>query len=168
MIELSKKQFYQMRKHAGVCVDCGKEDAYTMAGRARCAECAERVRINQERYCEDPEKRQLAVDRTKARRHARKSAGLCPMCGKKPMAGHVKCMECTLRQRKANTKNRGRSPRLDRVCWQCNKQEPIPGKKLCPDCYPSALAKLDKANRVRLEREIYPYWSDKGKAMATP
>lgn len=125
VIELSKKQFYQMRKHAGICVDCGQEDAYTMAGRARCAECAERCRANQERY--------------------------------------LKCLECTLRQRKANAKNRGRHPRLDGMCWQCNKMEPIPGKKPCQNCYPGALKKLEKANRVRIEKEIYPYWSDKGK-----
>lgn len=169
MIKISKKQFYQMRKHAGVCVDCGQEDAYTMAGRARCADCAERCRANQERYSTDLEKRQIAADRTRERRHARKASGLCPMCGRKPMLGHVKCLECTLRQRKADMKKRGeRHQRIDAMCWQCNKREPILGKKLCPDCYPSALAKLEKANRVRIENGIYPHWSDKGKRGSIP
>ena len=151
MIEISKKEFYHMRKRAGVCVSCGREDAYTMAGRARCAECAERCRANQEKYLADPKKRKALTDRARERRRARKENGLCPMCGKKPMDGHVKCLKCTLRQRRADLKKRGgRHPKLDGMCRQCNKREPMPGKKLCSDCYQSALVKLEKANRARL------------------
>ena len=46
---MTQKEFRDLRKKAGVCRDCGKEDAYTMAGRTYCAECAEKDRLRQAR-----------------------------------------------------------------------------------------------------------------------
>ena len=42
---------YQARKNSHLCIQCGKQDAFTLNGRARCAECtaAERER-DKKRY----------------------------------------------------------------------------------------------------------------------
>ena len=81
---MNQQEFRALRKKAGVCRDCGREDAYTMAGRTYCAECAEKDRHRKEMARKDPEKRErmLTQNRKKVARH--KAAGICPCCGKRP------------------------------------------------------------------------------------
>lgn len=151
MIEISEKEFYQMRKRAGICPKCGREDAYTMGKRTSCAECAEKARERAERRREDPDKREIIYSRVKALKQARKSAGLCPDCGGVPMGGHVKCVRCVIRDRSYKTKYRGGPiPRGQYgTCWQCNKTQAMEGKRLCPECYSVMMEHTKRANAVR-------------------
>ena len=87
---MTQKEFRDLRKKAGVCRDCGKEDAYTMAGRTYCAECAEKDRLRKEEARKCPEKRQKCLHSTVKWRHARKplvcarAAGKDWLCQGKP------------------------------------------------------------------------------------
>ena len=75
----------QLMKKLQRCIQCGEQDAFTLAGRARCAECAEKARIyNRERAA----KHQEEIN-ARNRRYAedRKAAGLCVKCGR-PSDGH--------------------------------------------------------------------------------
>ena len=42
----------QAHKRAKRCISCGKQDAYTLGGRAKCCECAERAREYGKTYYE--------------------------------------------------------------------------------------------------------------------
>lgn len=147
MIEISEKEFYNMRKRAGVCPKCGELDAFTMAGRVLCADCAERAKVNMERMRNDPEKRSAMCKSVKKLKQSRKDAGLCPDCGGNPMQGHVKCVACVRRDRSYKRKYRGGTkPRGQYgICWTCNKKQVIPDKRLCQECYD----KLIKNNFIR-------------------
>ena len=41
--EITLKAFREIRKRAHVCRDCGKQDAYTLAGRTFCYDCTEEI-----------------------------------------------------------------------------------------------------------------------------
>lgn len=144
MIKISEKVFYQMRKHAGVCPKCGKEDAFTMAGRTMCADCAERARVNMECRRSNPEKRAAICKSVQKLKQSRKDAGLCPDCGGSPMQGHVKCVACVRRDRAYKRKHRGGpKPRGQYgICWTCNKAEAITGKRLCQNCWEKAMKNM--------------------------
>lgn len=157
MIEITEKEFYHMRKRANVCPKCGKVDAYTMGNRTMCAECAERAREKAERRRQDPEKRVVMYDGVKKLKRARKDAGLCPDCGKrKPMDDkHVKCVIRNNRQMAYRHKRRGYPiPRGEYgICWQCNKKEVVPGKRLCPECYAHMAEITALANEARRKKK---------------
>lgn len=144
MIQISEKEFYEMRKRAGLCPKCGREDAYTMAGRVMCAECAEKARIKAERRRKDPDKRETMYNSVKSIKHARKADGLCPECGGKPVDGRVRCVSCTIKSMAYKRKCRGGPiPRGEYgVCWTCNRESALPGKRLCKSCYDKACRNL--------------------------
>lgn len=120
---------YQNRKASGICVRCGKRTAEP--GRMRCAECAEKHR----------------VDRKETRAWLL-SKGYCPKCGKERLWGDEKvCLECAAKRyasfvrggeiakRKAalaNRKHREKMKDLGR-CIVCGKPA-VPGKGRCKKC----------------------------------
>lgn len=63
-----------------LCAECGQEDAYTMAGRYRCAECAEKRRKT---YLDPVPKPPKEAKLPKSEWIA---YGLCRKCGKRPIA----------------------------------------------------------------------------------
>lgn len=131
-----KAAVYYERKKSGVCTMCGKEDAFTMIGRSRCAECAERQNQNHRKN----RNREWFLSRYSER----KAKGLCVDCGKPAMEGHVRCAyhydrvsRSTKKWLKHKLESDGvNSPRGGNgFCYRCNKQKALPGMKVCQSCY---------------------------------
>lgn len=133
---MTDSEFYRLRKKAGVCPRCGREDAFTMTGRSFCADCAEKARANKAA--------QYAVEEKKIRMYAqhcngqkkRRDMGLCPTCGRPATPGYSTCEYCRAKHRNymrnyRNSFTRGQYG----ICWQCNKREALPGKRVCQSCY---------------------------------
>lgn len=150
---MNQQEFRALRKKAGVCRDCGREDAYTMAGRTYCAECAEKDRRRKEMARKDPEKRErmLTQNRKKVARH--KAAGICPCCGKRPTyPGKALCGTCLAKQRGYAYKRRHEngqrtwSERTDgHGCFLCG-APCVPGKNLCEKHMRQRIENLRKSN----------------------
>lgn len=155
-------------KSKGKCIECGKQDAYTMTGRAYCEPCLERKRIRESAKGARDLTRQNAS--AKARREERREAGFCTSCGRElpKEAGYefVMCPSCRARDRiKAIRKYRaqGRIPKVEFVerglCALCGKNKPadiqlafIDRKTvLCESCYANVCAALRKGREVFAE-----------------
>lgn len=139
------------------CIQCGEQDAFTLAGRARCAECAEKARIyNRERAA----KHQAEIN-ARNRRYAedRKAAGLCVKCGR-PSDGHSSCPICRAKNAERARKARGGDLRgVGGLCKMCGRYEAIPGEKLCERCYTACCANLVKA-RAAQDNSSHPWRLD--------
>lgn len=139
-IAISKKDFYHMRKAAHVCVRCGREDAYTMAGRSQCYECQEQTMKSQRLHY--PKHREAKNEASKRRYHDRIAAGLCGQCGRRPLA---EGSACYCEQCRAKNKNRCQSNRQARgvlsrdeyfelgLCFKCGKEPHLGGRNCAPD-----------------------------------
>ena len=134
---------YNLRKKHHYCVRCGKQDAYTLNGRAKCFECTEKVNEyhRNKKYDE-----KYAVKR-KAIRDERKSQGLCIVCGKKAEAGRIRCSKHLYKDRQSHKpKEIGRTLASELgICTTCLKNPALIGCKLCEACYNKSLASLEKA-----------------------
>ena len=145
---ISAKEFYSMRKKAGVCTQCGREDAFTMAGRAKCAECAEKHRLHQAARLADPVKKKAAADRVKAKKEERAAAGLCTDCGRPTEPPYRWCPTCRAKGRARHHEAYVFTYRgLDGTCYMCNKAPAEKGKRLCRECADKCRANLVQANR---------------------
>lgn len=160
--EASKRHREKMKKE-GRCLYCGKEDAYTIIGRVRCFDCSEKERIRKIQYRNDPDK----SEKERIKRIRRKGNwiedGKCPLCGRKNTGRYKYCQYCRAKDKRRKQKNRENKSftRGTTLCWQCNKEKPIEGKKLCAECYKVALRNIEIANKARMKKRIYPYWSGK-------
>lgn len=94
---LEYKHFLHDRR---LCVGCKSKDADTLAGRWYCRACSDR------RNAKIRAKRDPAKD--KARRDARRSAGLCVHCGQPAEGGYVVCSRCREQQIEQHRKYRER------------------------------------------------------------
>ena len=145
-----------LREHH-FCTECKTQDAYTLAGRARCANCCARS----QGYRPSDAEREQAKARAKALRTARRDAGLCTNCGRGLFPdGHVSCPTCRARWRRKSERKRreqGIVPRSEwtelGLCWSCGKaaaegETKWGGTKLkmCPDCY-ARLCEASKKGR---------------------
>lgn len=92
------KKLRQWNKEHGLCVYCGKKDAYTMNGHAYCFECCAKRRITPYEAIKE-EKDEIP----KIPRLEWNSYGLCSHCGKKPIKEGIRpyanvpykvCEEC--------------------------------------------------------------------------
>lgn len=101
--EEAKKKYHReymrerraMNRGLGLCVECGCEDAYTMVGRSRCAECAEK-------HNGYGRERRKEYERMKALREERREKRLCTECGRSLPAKaypYVMCEVCRARSR---------------------------------------------------------------------
>lgn len=152
---MTQSEFRQKRKHAGVCVQCGREDAYTMTGRSLCADCAEYFSRKQSEYRKDPDKWAKMQACKKDIRETRKANGLCPMCGKSANSGYVLCDSCRAKRRNYMNRYNNHPPRGEYgICWRCNKRESIPGKRLCPECYKKAVETCRMTAKKRRESKL--------------
>lgn len=129
-----KRLLYDERKHNGVCVSCGAVDAFTLNGRAECAECCEKRR-KRRNY-------QKKADQQREIYKARKAAGICVSCKKKAIPGMVYCEQHRIRHnqkaRELKAYNRGETnwPRGDNgYCYVCNKRPTMDNLKVCDTCY---------------------------------
>lgn len=95
------KSVYDARKALHRCVWCGRRDAYTINGRAYCAECCRRRSgYYKKRYVEKPETKEPLKRYQKERYRRLKDMGLCTRCGKRPAAtGRVMCARCSSREK---------------------------------------------------------------------
>lgn len=159
---MTRYEYFKMQQR---CVDCGKRDAYTLNGRAVCANCYDK---NKAWYHRNRE----SVNRTTNERYHRKKAeyaasGLCSRCGQRPAEeGYKMCRKCqeyshmrymASRRHKGTLLNTG-------GCTRCHKAEPIEGKRLCAECYAFVCESLKKA-RAALSNKNHQwrdYWNGRG------
>ena len=164
-----EKQFF---KENNLCFKChakvydGKR--YCETCRIEQAECNKRYyKRNREKICEKEN------ERRNKKRAERRELGLCPRCGKKAMTGRKYCGLCLeyaknrQRERRGNTVLRSESYQYG-LCYQCKKEDVIPGKKLCEKCYQRCMDNLKKGvnnenvlkNREYIKRHINSCFHD--------
>lgn len=159
--ELNEWRKMLVKNH--LCRNCGKQDAYTIAGRSYCADCAEWYRNYRATRPREEKERQNANARQ--RRIELVANHVCVICRKPLPIGYEKqsCESCLNRKRihsraiyhllHDNSDSRGDGGR----CWKCNKAMAMPGRRLCQKCYdemlPVSLANIAKANERRKKVE---------------
>lgn len=154
---MNKSEWDAKLKEFHLCHDCKKQDAYTLAGRTYCYECAEKQRIKKEQDRKDPCK--LAKMRAASAKHKEKyqQEGRCTRCGKRLEHESRLCGACAEKERRVTKKSKGLPPRLLGImCWQCNKKPCADGHKLCADCYEKKV-KVALQNLGRVDRENHPW-----------
>lgn len=145
---MTLKEYRQKLKEHHICRNCKKTDAFTLLGRTYCADCAEKLRLAKEKARQDPVKKEKMLQATKDWRERHEENHRCTRCGRYLFDGYnyKTCAECRLetkrslqarRVAKYGVKNeRGKNG----ICWQCNKNPCIEGKKLCQSCYDKKLS----------------------------
>lgn len=150
---------YKKNKLLNLCVNCGKEDDYTISGHTLCFECNEKNNVRAAKYYDANKDNQYAKD--KERRKEREEKGICICCGKRKAAKNRKhCEICLARKRQICKKQREKKGMMSRddyyymgLCWRCGKAPHLENKKLCGSCYEKTLeacikglAKLNEDN----------------------
>lgn len=152
------QEWRKMLKKHHLCRECKQQDAYTLAGRSLCAECAEKERERASAYRAIPENRKKMHAAAKAKKAMRRMNAKCSTCGRPLENGKYKtCAYCRAKQRKFNVRRLRRAgvqSRTEGICWQCNKEPVMDGHKLCASCYakkvPIALENLEKVRENNL------------------
>lgn len=100
----SQREIAAYYKSQNRCVRCHKQDAYTLAGRSYCFECAEKDRIySKMRYARGKERKR---ERTRELVAERKAAGICYRCGRLPSRpGIGMCAKCAARKSEIRRRN---------------------------------------------------------------
>ena len=133
---MTVKEYRELLKKSHLCLDCKTQDAYTLAGRTYCFDCAEKQRTAKERARDDPEKRERMLRQKREQVERYREANRCVRCGKQLHNGERVCDSCREIERASVRKSHGNVPRIYGViCWQCNKAPCADGKKLCQSCY---------------------------------
>ena len=106
------KERYQWIKENHLCVQCHKQDAYTLSGRVHCFECTQKDKeYRQKSYWKDPEKDKI---RKQKKHDESEQQGICVRCHKrKPIDGLKMCPTCLAKNRK-NTEYGQRKTELHR------------------------------------------------------
>ena len=150
---MTEQEWRRLKVQHHLCLDCGKQDAFTLGGHTYCFECNDKRNAKaRERRAADNE----AIREYDRALHARcKAEGRCTRCCK-PLGfmdiGHSICFRCRAQQRN-RYHSRKVLRRVGNICYQCCQAEPIPGKKLCAECYGKNLEKLVDAMAARKPRE---------------
>lgn len=162
-MEITVKEFRNMRKKAGVCRDCGQEDAYTMNGRTYCFDCAEKQRLHKAELRRDVNERLKQSEIQKQVRQKRKEQGLCTRCGKVNNTTYSTCDYCrnSMREnRKRKLMLQGNRTWEERTsgdtCFFCG-EKTVEGKKLCKNCMAKRINTLIEANPNMNYRKIDSY-----------
>ena len=147
---------HQRRKEKGLCIKCGKNDAFR--GKTTCLQC---LMDERERFGDFREKHKEQL-RSYARERARKlrSQGICVTCGKRSaVEGRPRCERCQIRQRRSQRRRYEKSdkePRWLRTeegrCWICG--APATHGKVCVRCYLNCCGNIAKAGEVRQQKKI--------------
>lgn len=144
---------YFMRKKHHRCTACGERDAYTMNGRALCAECCEKVNEYSKKRNAEPSNKETARIKRKQIYENRKSKGVCTRCGKRNAeARKTKCSYCLnkdkLSHRVPNALSRDIAKDIG-VCYLCLKKPAMEGRCFCQDCYEKAVKSIAYARTCR-------------------
>lgn len=136
---MTENEWRARQKKHHICRECGEQDAYTLAGRTRCARCAQRDRERAMKYREG--RREELRQRQAEIRRRRLEQGLCTRCGRPVHDGHRTCLSCrleTARRKRERKRAAGSLSWADRtsgrVCFFCG-GEPMEGKNMCEACY---------------------------------
>lgn len=156
--DVTDKEFYRLRKKAGVCVQCGQEDAFTMAGRSRCSRCAEMGAESKRKLRTVEEKKIRMNAQHNDMEQKRRDMGLCPMCGRPATPGYITCEYCRAKKRNWQRNRRNSFHRGENgICWTCNKNKSLPGKHLCQSCYDMTLLNLKNGYETIHEKKVSGY-----------
>lgn len=146
-----KKARYQYLKARGRCTVCGEMDAYTLAGRVRCARCFEKDMQYHKEYASIEENRNKSKAYLKRLYEERKANGICTYCSKrKAEAGKTKCPQCLEKDRRRHRNPDVLSKDVARdigLCTTCLKHPAMEGKHLCETCYQKACASLEEGRK---------------------
>ena len=150
------------------CISCKKKDAFTLAGRWRCAECAaEWNRRAKERRAEDPERAAQENAKSNQARKDRVASGLCRTCGTpiQPGDNHKLCPSCRAKERERQRRKRVAAGILPRsmwpstVCVQCGqpvgKGKTVWGgnpRKQCDRCYALSVFAAARGRAAYMEK----------------
>lgn len=133
------RELYHWLKERHLCTKCKRMDAYTMIGRAYCAECAKTgAEYKRTKYQTNEEFRERRKLESRERRQTRKSAGICICCGaRRASPGHTRCASCL-------ALSRVETPAYlpPGICARCRRKPIFDGKKLCAGCYEVAMQSL--------------------------
>lgn len=147
-INLTERDWRKLLKKNHFCLDCRKQDAYTFGGHTYCYECCEKRRTKAKEY--RVERREELAQARREKYADRKSERVCIDCSR-PLSFleiGVRCSRCA-----AVNNNRVKrvypKRRVAGMCFQCSKNPPLDGKKLCVTCYEKNNAKLAKALEAR-------------------
>jgi len=154
------RESYIFWKSLQRCVRCHKQDAYTLAGRARCAECVEINRAEKAAFREKNHERLLGGN--KDWYYRMKAEHRCVLCAR-PLDDdrHTTCAGCRAKRRRKHAEKRGGQganyPRGDNgICWLCNKRPAVRDGGQCEICAAISKKNLEKANAVR-DKENHPW-----------
>lgn len=138
-----------------LCVDCSKQDAFTLGGRPKCAACAEKDAKRHKIWrIDNPEKYKESLAAIRSRYI---SQHRCTVCGRALPFDYMyrTCQWCRehKRQQKDERTWRQNPDRIKRgtpgMCYFCVKRPVMEGKKICRKCYeerlPIMLANVKKA-----------------------
>ncbi len=127
--------YRKRRKELHLCEKCGRQDAYTLAGRWHCKECRDKANAQRRLKRLAPERR--AKDNAEKRDNYAwmKKHHYCYRCKKVDaytLAGHAYCADCSTgrekkdqERRRANAKRRRERRKAEGVCSICGR--PLPG-----------------------------------------
>lgn len=160
------KRMREIMKREHRCIQCGKQDAYTLNGRSRCSVCAEKGRIaDKKRYTTH-----CSPEATKAVRENRGAQGLCVRCGRIAPPGRRVCQLCVSRTNK-NLRDRKIAEGMNYprgsngIYWTCNKEPVMEGKKICQSCYEKTMIAQRMATEWHkqngngpIEKSIAGFW----------
>lgn len=153
--------WYEYQKMQHRCTACAQKDAYTMAGRALCADCSarnnERMRVS---YKKDPSKKREAQ---RERCDRLRADGICIQCGSRPVEDtlHSRCRICRSlnfrRWRKKSRKNSRDTANQCGLCYKCFKPLEDGEEKMCRECRDKVL-KFSKTGRESQGDKIGSEW----------
>jgi len=150
------RQSYAFWKAEARCADCHGQDAYTLAGRSRCAVCTEKIRALKHRYRDENQERLARSNHDWYYRM--KAEGRCVKCGREveDPAHYTTCARCRARIRASDAERRLASGKVPKaiaadcgVCGICNRRPAVEGRKTCPECYAQNMRNLAKANAAK-------------------
>lgn len=155
-------QLYHTRLLLNRCGGCGRQDAFTMSGRARCADCAEVQRRASKKIREATSEE---LKRKKAEHYKTlKEEHRCVKCGKalSPAWDKVICQRCNAKAKQRYLSNRvirpGHEPHAlfselhPDICTRCRKRPRYQHHKLCEFCYQDQLAIAKKGTQAYKEK----------------
>ena len=109
---------YQWYKAHHICVRCHQREA--VKGQVACLDCRDKDReYDRKRKAESlakesPEHKAERLRKAKERRERLKAQGVCVWCGKRRATHGIHCLECWLKQKKANLESKRRRRAYDK------------------------------------------------------
>lgn len=147
------KALYAARKSMQQCVQCGKQDAFTLNGHTYCADCTEWRREYYQK--KKPEVLKRTHEYKAARTRTLREKGICTTCGKRKVTPpYATCDRCRAKSRGKDRAKREWYMNDTTLCSKCHKRPHLEGKKMCAECAESfkRVQELGAAARHRRRR----------------